>query len=272
MKECDLYQGKMVDAALGRLDAFGLNELGAHLSACPACREEMAAISEVFVLMDEKKVPAPSSEKRQRFQAVLNDYKQSVAVRSSLSLRLEELWDNFRARQLTLPLAAGMLILLIALGTTFLLVTTRGQRSELNVLAAQVRQLKQERVTSLLDDPDAAERIRGVNYSGDLKDVSSNSPVIRALLVTLNNDPNINVRLTALETLADHFAGEETVRQGLIKSIVLQDSPMMQAALADVMIRLQEKSAVPALRKLLQQKDLEEPVRRKITQAVSKLI
>jgi hypothetical protein len=272
MKECSLYQGRMIDAALGRLDAPAMTELEAHLSSCPACGEEMAGIRQVFMLMEEKKVPAPSPEKRQRFQEMLIAYKQSESTRWRWSLWLEQLWDNFRAKELSMPLVLGMMLGVLGMGVAALLLAGNSQHAELKILAAEVHALKQDRVLSLLDNPAAAERIRGVSYSLELKDAGRNRQIIRALLTTLNNDPNVNVRLTALETLADHFAGEETVREGLVKAIVLQDSPMVQAAMADVMLRLQEKSAVPALKKLLKEKELEEPVRRKITQAVSKLI
>jgi hypothetical protein len=253
----------MVDAALGRLDAAAKTELEEHLSQCPACREEMAGIRQVFTLMEQKEVPAPPAEKRQRFQEMLDAYKDSESTRRRWSLWLEQLWGNFRAKELSMPLALGMIMVVLGIGVATLLLAGNNQRSELHALAAEVHALKQDRLLSLLDNPAASERIRGI---------SRNGRVIQALLATLNNDPNVNVRLTALETLADHFAGEETVREGLIQSIVLQDSPMVQAALADVMLKLQEKSAVPALKKLLKEKELEEPVRRKITQAVTQLI
>ncbi len=67
--------------------------------------------------------------------------------------------------------------------------------------------------------------------------------------------PNVNVRLTTLEALT-HFARDPVVREGLIQSILQQESPLVQAALADVMLKLQEKRAIQPFKKLLQQKDL----------------
>ena len=95
--------------------------------------------------------------------------------------------------------------------------------------------------------------------------------MIDALLATLNNDPNVNVRLSTLDALA-HLANHPEVREGLIQSIAQQDSPLLQSAIADVMLKLQEKRAVKSFRELLKQKDLNPGVRDKIKQTITQLI
>jgi hypothetical protein len=95
--------------------------------------------------------------------------------------------------------------------------------------------------------------------------------VAEALLTTLNNDPNVNVRLVTLDALV-RFARDPLVREGLIKSIAQQDSPLMQSAIADVMVKLQEKGSVQSLQELLRKKDINEMVRKKIEQSIHRLI
>jgi hypothetical protein len=77
-----------------------------------------------------------------------------------------------------------------------------------------------------------------VSYTSDI--THADEKVINALFTTLNNDLNVNVRLVALEALTQ-FAKDAIVREGLVKSLAVQDSPMVQVALADVMVKLQEK-------------------------------
>jgi len=95
--------------------------------------------------------------------------------------------------------------------------------------------------------------------------------VIDALLATLNNDPNVNVRLSTLDALTQ-LAGYPEVREGLVKSISQQDSPVMQSAIADVMLKLQEKRSVKPLKQLLKQKGLDHGVRDKIKETINNLI
>jgi HEAT repeat protein len=129
--------------------------------------------------------------------------------------------------------------------------------------------MKQLMMLALLQDPSASQRIRAVSYTEDMSSV--NRKVIDALFATLNEDPNVNVRLATLEALVK-LAGEPEVREGLVRSINLQESPIMQSAIADIMVKLQEKSSVQSLQKLLSKKDLNKMVKTKIENSIQKLI
>ncbi len=77
--------------------------------------------------------------------------------------------------------------------------------------------------------------------------------VTGALLQTLNNDENVNVRLAALDALRPYVKNSE-VRQDIIRSIAKQQSPLVQVALAELMVELQDKSSVKELEKILNNK------------------
>ncbi|WP_431212696.1 HEAT repeat domain-containing protein [Puia sp. P3] len=134
------------------------------------------------------------------------------------------------------------------------------EKQQLKALVVQMHEMREMVMLALLENPSASERIRGVGYASDIKSVNKN--VLDALFSTLNNDPNSNVRLMTLDALT-RYADVPAVRRGLVQSILQQGSPLVQAAMADVMLRLQEKKAVQPLKELLQQKDLNEMVRTK---------
>jgi hypothetical protein len=95
--------------------------------------------------------------------------------------------------------------------------------------------------------------------------------MIVLLLDTLGRDANANVRLVALEALAAH-ADVPGAREGLIQSMDRQKSPLVQLALADVLVRLDAKQAVGHFRRLLQRKDLNDVVRAKINESLKMLM
>jgi hypothetical protein len=140
--------------------------------------------------------------------------------------------------------------------------------SQVQDLSEQLREMRQMMMLSLLQNPSASERMRAASYAGDSRTISPD--ILAALLTTLNNDPNVNVRLTTLDALT-LYARNAAVREGLIQSILQQDSPLMQAALADVMLKLQEKRAIQSFKKLLQQKGLNEMVRSKLEEVITRL-
>ena len=164
-------------------------------------------------------------------------------------------------------------LLVIGLGLGFLLnrpaQTDTAYNKQINSLSSQVSEMKQMMMLSLLENPSASQRIRAVGYTSEISKV--NDKVIDALLTTLNEDPNINVRLITLDALVK-LSKEPSVREGLVESISQQESPLMQSAIADVMVKLQERRSIKSLQKLLNKKDLNEMVKTKIEQSIQKLI
>jgi hypothetical protein len=140
---------------------------------------------------------------------------------------------------------------------------------QIDSLSSQVSQMKQVMLLSLLNDPSASQRIRAVSYTDEFSSVDLK--VIGALFTTLNGDPNVNVRLATLEALIK-LAAEPKVREGLVRSIDLQEEPMMQSAIADAMVKLQEKSSVRSLQRLLNKKGLNKMVKVNIEKSIQKLI
>ena len=143
------------------------------------------------------------------------------------------------------------------------------QDQQLAALTSQVHELKQTMMLALVGKSLRIRTDKGGELSSEIK--HADKEVIDALLATLNNDPNVNVRLSTLDALS-HLANHPEVREGLIKSIAQQDSPLMQSAIADVMLKLQEKRSVKSFEELLKQKDLNPGVRDKIKQTITQLI
>ena len=98
-----------------------------------------------------------------------------------------------------------------------------------------------------LDNQSASQRIMGVNYTESLK--NPDNQILDVLIKTMNEDENINVRLAAVNALIN-FASEERVMQAMIKSLNIQTDPIIQIALIDAMVDLNEKRAVKMLEEI----------------------
>lgn len=270
--KCEQYEEKLIGLLNNELTPAEQAELEKHLETCVACSAELASMKPMWELMGTMEAPEPSAHMRVKFNAMLETYKESVedqkeSAWSNINNRLNSLW-HWQPRW---TLAYSLMIILIGFGGGYLLFAGKGskQDQQLQALTSQVHELKQTMMLALLENPSASERIRGVSYTSEIK--HADKEVIDALLATLNNDPNVNVRLSTLDALA-HLASHPEVREGLIKSIAQQDSPLMQSAIADVMLKLQEKRSVKSFRELLKQKDLNPGVRDKIKETITQLI
>ena len=121
----------------------------------------------------------------------------------------------------------------------------------------------------MLEQPSANKRLQGVNEANKIEKVDEK--VIKALLQTLNSDPNVNVRLAAIESLTN-YVENPMVREGLVQSIVKQDSPIVQVTLANLMVALQEKKSVEPFKKLMRSKQLDTLVKKKLERSIRQII
>lgn len=272
MMKCEQYQDRFTELVNNQLTEAERQSVETHLAGCADCRQELADMWKLWDMMGEMETPEPSAHLKVKFNAMLETYKESQQGTIGLWAKLAEQFNRLWQQQPQWPLAYSMLVLLVCLGIGYWFIRparTADQDKQLAALTTQVHELKQTMMLALLENPSASERIRGVSYTSDIK--HADREVIDALLATLNNDPNVNVRLSTLEALT-HLANHPEVREGLIQSIVEQDSPLMQSAIADVMLKLQEKRSVTLFKKILKQKNLDNGVRDKIKKTITQLI
>ncbi|WP_139921353.1 zf-HC2 domain-containing protein [Hymenobacter sp. DG01] len=273
---CEGVQEELMDWLAGTLPPAQRQTVEAHLAECPGCQQELAAVQSLWSTMGQLPVPEPSEQLRPTFYAMLADFQATEQRRQRWSVagvleRIRAWWQPAYG----LRLAYSLALLLVGLVAGYGLKGRpdaagmgAGQPVAASEPAAAGPEAQPTQVLALLSNPSAVQRLRAVSYAEEV--APTNERVVAALLSTLNQDPNVNVRLASLEVLAG-LSHDPVVRQGLVRSLPRQDSPLVQSALADVMVRLQERRSVRPLRKLLQQDNLNEQVKDKIEQSIETL-
>ena len=71
----------------------------------------------------------------------------------------------------------------------------------------------------------------------------------------MNEDPNTNVRLAALDALSK-FHQQEYVRTALINSLAKQKDPVVQISLIRLMVEMKEKSVIKELNRITKDKEM----------------
>ncbi len=121
---------------------------------------------------------------------------------------------------------------------------------------------------SLLKQQSASERLKGVSWSSQ---VSRPDPeFLSTLMHTLNYDPNVDVRLAAVDALL-RFAAHPAVKEGLVRSLPKQDSPLVQISLIDLLVQLHERQSIDVLRQLTNDVSQNEQVRQRARWGLQKL-
>ncbi len=240
-------------------------EVDTHLSGCPACAAEASSLREVWDRMEgmlPEQEPAP--EVSARFYAMLEGYKQGQEAAKS-STRWWQAWMPHPAFQ------AAMAVLLLCVGglTGFLVTgrTTNGG-AELADLRKEVHSTRQLMVLSMMQQQSASERIEGVTFT---RRMTRPDPEIReALFQAVESDPNVNVRLAALDALRPMLSQPGLLKR-LLDSLIKQPSPMVQVSMIDLMVEAKNRDALSVLQKVKADKDANPAVRQRADWAIGQL-
>ncbi|MGH9620642.1 MAG: HEAT repeat domain-containing protein [Bryobacteraceae bacterium] len=135
-----------------------------------------------------------------------------------------------------------------------------GHASEQEVahLGTEVQNLRQTVALSMLGKRSPASRLEGIAWSSRIQ--HPDGDLVSALLNTFEGDPNVNVRLSALDAL-EKFDGDPGVRKALLDSLPHQNSPLVQIALIDAIVHMHDNGAARELRKLSGNTDANAAVR-----------
>jgi hypothetical protein len=236
--------------------------LVAHLETCPACRAELAELNAVWRGMGSLPEPEPDPAMRSRFLEVLEAYQAGRASGMTGQVgNLPHLPHKWQA-----VLAFALLMVGVFLGRY--VAEPRGPSPEVAQLKGQVESLRQLVTLSLLQEQSPSSRLRGVTYSYQI--AQPDAQVEQALLYAVNHDSNVNVRLSAVDAL-EKYAANPQIRRALADAVPVQDSPLVQIALMDLLVQLNDKQAAPALRRLAQDAQADNQVRQHAAWAAQRM-
>ncbi len=140
--------------------------------------------------------------------------------------------------------------------------------AEIGNLKKEMQATKDLLITSLLKKESASDRILGVNYSYELD--RPDNEVLKALIFTLDNDQNINVRTAAADAIA-RFGYDDFVRNALINSLLKQNEPSLQVSIIETLTKLHERRALPAFKLLADDSGTADEVKQKAEQGTKLL-
>jgi len=266
---CENIRQQLPECLAGRLGESARERLIEHLEGCSLCRGELAHLGIVWRGMEALKLEAePDLAMKERFQATL------VAFESGLEQgRLAAVALPAPSRQApprwAWQLAVGLGVLAIGLAAGRGLAPRPSVTPEIAQLQGQVQSLHQLVALSLMQQQQSpSSRIEGVTYAYRM--TQPDPQVEEALLYAAGHDPNVNVRLSAVDAL-DRYAADPNVRRALAATLAAQDSPLAQVALIDLVVKSKDRDCAPALRRLASRPEADEAVRQRAQWAIDQL-
>ncbi len=222
---CERAKTELPDFLAGNLNAAARADVEAHLADCAECSELAGLWDKLGTIPDE----IPPTRMRARFHEML--------ARETAAAPRPRAWMWQAAAAATIAVCsfvAGRYL-------------PHEPASEVAGLRREVRDMREMFALSLMQQQSASDRLRGVSYSYQMD--KTDSQIRDALLEALNSDSSVDVRLAAVDALR-RISTQPPVRQGFLESLQRHQAPMVQIALIDTMVELNEPKSVSVLRKL----------------------
>lgn len=267
---CEKIREQIPECLGGRLDKAAREVLVEHLETCAACRTEVAELNAVWRALESMKAADAEPAMKLRFMEVLEAYKAGAGQATSLPKAAPRSgWFVPAHPAWQVAMAASLLVGGVFLGRYESRPQTATPGTEVAQLKGEIESLRQLVALSMLQQQSPSARLRGVSYSEAIS--QPDEQVEQALLYAVNHDSNVNVRLSAVDAL-QKFAGSPDVVLAMVQAIPLQESPLVQIALIDMLVQLNVKAEAPALVKLSLDGQIDEVVRQRAAWAAQKLM
>jgi anti-sigma factor RsiW len=257
---CKELQDQVADYLAGRISPESLQLFEAHLMDCENCRVELEQMESTWMALGKLPAETPGPAMRSRFYAMLEEEKRCLARESRVSwYRRAESWiDSWWPRRPAVQMALIVVLMAAGLFAGSRLETAAPVNGEVAELRGEVQQMYQMVSLSLLNQDSSSDRLRGVNWSSRVTEPSDD--LLYSLTTAVSADPNENVRLAAVDALS-YFRGQPGVVDTLMRALSGESSPMVQVALIDVLIAVQETKTLEALKRFVEQSDASPPVK-----------
>ncbi|MDD5541802.1 MAG: HEAT repeat domain-containing protein [Acidobacteriia bacterium] len=268
---CKEAQGMLADLWAERLEDSQRRALNDHLVGCSACRVEQESLTALWVKLGALPEEKPDPSIQARFQGMLEGYREGLERTRNIDRAgdpSKKWFGGLLPFRLALEISAAVLVLAVGLLAGRLLGGPDQRSTELAQLREEVHDMRQMVSVSLMKQESASERLRGISWSGQ---VNHPDPELRqTLLNTLNFDPSVDVRLASMDAIS-RFADDPVLRKGLVQSLPRQSSPLVQIGIIDLLVQLQDRQSIEALRQLSNDAEANQSVRERAQWGIKKL-
>lgn len=249
----------IIDYAEGNLTGELHSFVAKNIDTKEEWAKEHEQVKAVLEAMDQDVELIPNDSMKSEFEAMLREEMEMATANDPKTV----IWGG-QKRWMQVAAAVTILVVGVLVGKV---VTDNTRNNELQALRKEMQATK-ELVIASLQNQSASSRLSAVNVSYTMN--SLDDEMINVLIKTMNADPNTNVRLAALEALS-RFADKQSVRAALIKSLSIQDKPIVQIALINLMVQLKEEKAIEPLKQIMEDENTLDVVKEEANFGVFKL-
>lgn len=242
------FEAQLIEYIDGKLTETERQQVEQELVRNEKAFKVYEQLKEIMQAMDKAEKLEPSTGLKQKFDHFLAE-----EIASSKKVTKSIFFQPVFYR-----VAAAVALLIVGGGIGFWISKQNDQQQKIAQIEKEMEATKIMMMALIDNKQSASQRIQGVNVALTIE--TADDEVVKALARRMNEDPNTNVRLAALDALGK-FHNEPFVRKVLIDALSNQKDPVVQIALIQLMVKMKEKTIVNDLKRIVDDKETMQAVK-----------
>lgn len=234
--EKDKLESMLIDYLDGQLNEYERTQVEHELKENPEAAKLLEQLSTVINAMNTATPAEPSPKLQYKFDELLQQ-----EIKEQQKAKQVSFWSDLY------KIAAALLLIIVGGGIGYWLSRDQKKDDEMRAMRKELEQVKQMMIAQMEDSQSPGKRILAVQTAAHTE--TADIEILDALIKVMNEDPTNNVRITAIEALA-RFHENPHVRKALVTSLGVQKDPVVQIALIQLMVKIQEKRALKTLERI----------------------
>ena len=249
----------MIDHIDGKITGELARYVELHIQKNAEAKAEYEELRSAIQIMDmDKEMEVPEKGKIEFMKMASEELQKQSRTNS------RQIHPDFK-RLYRVAAVLALIILGFAAGHWF----STGTKQELAIIQEELNKTKELVLMNMMKQGSASERLKGIVASREIE--NADEDIIDALVIAMNTDSNINVRIAAVEALT-LFSENEKARASLIASLNRQNFPAVQLKLINVLVSLGDKNALEPMKEFSTKQDLIKAVQDEAHMGVFKLM
>ena len=265
--KCEDCQRSLLDYLTHKLPSGTGRLVESHLAGCDACRTELAELGEAWEALGSIPDEEPSPQLSARFYAMLEEARAEETRRARRPGGFEAWLSAWWPRRPAIQLATALVLLAVGLTIGLGLRPDDGRDIEMAMMQAELENMRQVLTLALVNQTASADRLAAVNSIR--REEQATQPAVDALILTMKSDPNVNVRLAAVDALSGYL-DRNGVRDEMNRSLETQTSPMVQVSIIEALSGAEDEQLLRTLQSIAQNEHADPVVREHARKRIEK--
>jgi hypothetical protein len=243
--DCELVKINLPEYIDGKLDIAAASAIQNHLNSCESCKKLHREYVSFLSFIDSAPTPQVPEGMEEEFARMIA----TNQIQEKKTRLMFPVWTK---------VAAAFVFAFLSYWLGYKAGTLKSETIQ-SQLTSELSVQKQQVLLASLRDYTGPQKIEAVYAISSTENASEE--LIDALVHTMNSDKNTNVRLAAITALSELMDKNERVKKEIIKSLSIQENPLLQISLIQVLTEKGVKEAKDQIETITNNEKTDESVK-----------